>query len=456
MSETSNTPAASGGAAGAPAKPSPELQALMDQNAILAQQVTAVQNQAKLISTALPSDVKPLDGVTKTEGDHPVESQFLAYRAVQAIAQKIADDPSMPVANHTVVIYCESELNSLLSYQSFRQQLELLQTQMTQERDRAQTQLKTAQETIDDTARAFRDALPIVAPLLATSAVKSAVDLLSLFRTDVDIRSKDIPIADQALIAPLAAALAAKRVKVFHPSVLPPKFLDPASDLLKALEDLAGLRNDLQDKIDDAAAKQALLKRQSDTLAQEIAVASGLKKTAADLAVEASTDKQAALKKEQAENAVVLQDMETFTGIQSKDADDRKVAKDSMAEKLDGLVTRLNAVNASYATLQAALVKGDDTSPLVKLIRAEKLKAAMGTGGFTLQIKMAASGGGVQVKRNLLYSKVSYSGGAIATWMLFNPDGSVKGGGIARDYTGLIEVGSRPENEKDLAEFNRA
>ena len=132
---------------------------------------------------------------------------------------------------------------------------------------------------------------------------------------------------------------------------------------------------------------------------------------------------------------------------------DRKVAKDSASAQLTDLVSRLNNVITSYTNLQAVLVKGDDTSPLVKLIRAEKLKSALGTAGYTLQVKVAAAGGAMQVKRNLLYSKISYSGGAVATWILFNADGTVRAGGVVRDYTGQVAVGLQEEDQRNLRGF---
>jgi len=231
--------------------------------------------------------------------------------------------------------------------------------------------------------------------------------------------------------------------------------LSSASPLLTKLQELGALRKDLQDLADQAAAMQALLKQQSDTLGEEIAAAAALRKNAADLVTETDAATVAALKQQQAENSALLADLETFTGIPSKNAASRQAAKESTNVQLGELVTRLNAAMTSYTSLLAAIVKGDDPSPLVKMLRAEKLKTAMAHSAFTLQVKIAAAGGAQQVKRNLLFSKISYSGGAVATWMLFNADGSVHGGGIARGYTGLIEVGSRPEaeGETDLAEF---
>jgi hypothetical protein len=70
---------------------SPELARLKAQNAVLEQQAALAENRNKLISANFPSDVQPLKGETKVAGDHPIEGEILAYKALIQLSADITD-----------------------------------------------------------------------------------------------------------------------------------------------------------------------------------------------------------------------------------------------------------------------------------------------------------------------------------------------------------------------------
>jgi hypothetical protein len=70
---------------------SPELARLKAQNALLEQRAAIAENRNKLIGANFPSDVQPLKGETKIVGDHPIEGEVLAYKALIQLSADIAN-----------------------------------------------------------------------------------------------------------------------------------------------------------------------------------------------------------------------------------------------------------------------------------------------------------------------------------------------------------------------------
>ena len=87
------------------------------------------------------------------------------------------------------------------------------------------------------------------------------------------------------------------------------------------------------------------------------------------------------------------------------------------------------------------------TSHIASVLAADGLARAIGlTGDQTrsnfpwqiLWLKALESGGSVTAERNVLRTKISYSGGAVATYALFTLDGKLNCSGNVYDYAGSI------------------
>jgi hypothetical protein len=142
-------------------KEASEVTALKQQNAVLDLQVEAAQARQKLLASTFPSDVKALDGTIKVDGDHPIESQMYAWKAVNTVAAQIAEVVEKAGAKK-VLIYNDSDVNLLVGLGSFKAQLHLLKTQLDQE-------AQTAQTVASDADAAMRNA-PVMAAIPAIAA----------------------------------------------------------------------------------------------------------------------------------------------------------------------------------------------------------------------------------------------------------------------------------------------
>lgn len=391
-------------------KETPEVTALKQQNAVLNLQVEAAQARQKLLTATFPSDVKALDGTIKVDGDHPIESQMYAWKAVNDVATQIARDVKASATK--VLIYNDSDVNLLVGLGSFKAQLNLLKTQLDQEAKAAQTAASDA-----DAANApAMAAIPAIAatPFVASSIIKSTIDLISLFRVDVSIKAKDLNITDLAFFSAVAGALQAKNVAVYDGAVIPPMFRDPDSAVQATLQELDGLigrLNESDKKLDGALDK---LKTALETITQEITDAKAAQPP------KSTTERE--------------RQQQKITGTIDK----------ANAEK-----GKIRATEDAYNTFRVALLKTDDAlglTPLAKILRAEKLDRCA-QDAYWLMIKVAAAGGAYRTKRWLWKSEISYSGGVIAHFTLFDPQGKVVASGVHSGYNSspMSEDGGLPK-----------
>lgn len=394
---------------------------MKNQTAILEQQLKQAEARQKLITTVLPSsDVKPLEGTVKIDGDHPVESQILAYHALNRLAKKITEVVT-GVKPKRILIHSEADINSLMSFQSFFEQMLLIRDELTSVNKGAKSALEEAVQTLSGEARSEMVAVPFaLAPVIAGAVLRSAIDLLSLFRVDVSLKSKDLTINDLALVATVSGRLVGSGVPVFNPSLIPPHLFAKESRVRENLRELDKLSSDLDETRRDLEQFQEKVKA-------------------------AVTE---------------LSDKLTAAAVPPPDTKPLKQAIDIRQRVFDRLAistARLNATTTAFNTFRETLLKTDEASglnALARLLRSEKLSGAAGEDSHLLVLKVAAAGGGLKTKQSKFSSgKVMYSGGAIVEYLLFAPDGSTAAAGTLPAYTGFIEVNEREEEARDLQPF---
>ncbi len=394
-------------------KPDPELDRLKREAEISKQRAEIAANKAKQVQSQLPSQVKAPEGTTNVVGDHPIESQILAYDALNKLAESIAGRVASrnPAA---VVIYSEAEINALVALQAFAAQLDLIATQLTAEIDNAKTAIANAKAAVKPAHTAKLAAALELAPMVVGGALRSAADLLSIFRADVTLRYKDLTIGDIPLVAAVAGHLASRQqpVTVYHPALVPPGLSSADSAISGKLRELAGSRGEIEDQQQELARLDGTLKAQIEALTSEIA--------ASDAAVPAKD-----------------------TSLKEKSRDGKQTA----LEELTAVVTRLAAATASFDAFEATLFKADEssgTSVMARLLRAEKLRS-VGANAHWLLVRIAVAGGGYKTKRWLWWptTKVLYSGGAIAEFVLFDASGRIVEAGVSPNYSGFIQVKER-------------
>src|SRR5262245_35086523 len=206
----------------------PELARLKIEKAIAETEAEIAEQRKKRISAMMPEKIEAPEGSKTTiDGDHPIESQILAYHALnglaRTIAAKVRDCDPRPTA---VAIYSEGAINALLTLQAFKAQLSLIETRLPAEISNARRTIAALRDAMRAEAADAAAALT-GAVLVASGVLRAAADLASLFRVNTTVKYKDFTIADLALVTAVAGALAEptdppRPIPVYHPELLPP------------------------------------------------------------------------------------------------------------------------------------------------------------------------------------------------------------------------------------------
>lgn len=392
----------------------PELARAKLAAAISKEEADTAANRAKRLQTILPSQVKAPEGTTKVEGD-PIECQILAYKQMKKLAAAIGTAVASVTPPPTkIVIYSESEINLILGLEAFTTQLTIAKTRLQLEVEHAKKVIASIKSG-PSRAGVVAASMALVA---AGGAIRAAADFISLFNIDETVKYKDLTILDISLAAAVARALQGK-ISIYHPSIVPPHLLGSKSGIRHDLSVLAILRNDLDEVLNDVARLQTGLKRKIDRLVAKIA-----------------------------------KDQEAGKPPNAADAAERDRLQADY-DRLAAVAARIQASATSYDAFTAALLKADETtglSGLSRVLRAEKLKAL--DASHWLLLKMAGAGGGYKTRRWLWWptTKLYYSGGAIAQFMLFDREGKIVKADVLPKYSGFIRVTDREDVTVDLSQ----
>jgi hypothetical protein len=213
---------------------------------------------------------------------------------------------------------------------------------------------------------------------VAVTAVKTLIDLIALFRTDTEIKGVETTLDDVALVAMVAHQL--EGIEVFDPQIMPLGITSSSFSSSTVVQELEGLYSKRQDA----------------------------QKAVAD--------------------AIAVLD----TTIPDPEARKAQAA---------ALMEPLTKAEAFFQTFHDALLKVDETSgtsELARLLWVEELAAKLrGRDCYVLYLKIVKAGGSNRVTRNLFTgSKLSHSGGAIVTYLLFRADGSIAASETLHEYSG--------------------
>jgi hypothetical protein len=334
----------------------------------LKQEIAASKREAA--ASAFPeSEVKALEGNMTLDDNVQIEANIMAMRAMTNIAKQISDQ--IKTGNKDlkkIIIYNQQDANSLLAYKVFMTQLTLLVLQYQQE---IEGKLEMPSGVFDRGMQGLSTPLtPGLALGMGTSTVKSVIDLVSLFRTDTDIKGKEITIDESALVAELANELKSNsQIQVYHP-LLYPIDVNPEepSELLLLPMTLNYLKSKAEAKIAEHQDKISI--------------------------------------KDQAKDKSAIDELQ------------RKIA-------------HLQALNGGVDKIIDNLMKVDETTglnALTSLVRASNLNGLLEEGdGYILYLKIQKAGGNNKTTKNLFTgSKLYHSGGSIISYMLFDADGSIK------------------------------
>ncbi len=407
----------------------PRLTALQAELDLLNKRLELLKARRELIGLHVPDLPTERQGSVKAEGDAPVESQIIAYEALEKIACQIAQ--RLPAGD--LVIHNESELSAITELQAFGRQLDQVETafgglppELLNLSDDPQNRGRQIQEFLD---AQFTES---VTSLFPGVAISTALEVFSLFRTNVAVTSKALTLAQEALIAELAAATRARPAgsrtcdsqdgtRVIHnTAAFPLGLLETDSPFERRMAQLALTSRDVDRMIrflEAARAARAQRIAAISRLDQEI---TALEKEIEELETAGASGQQiAVLVQRAADKRKEKQELERTASKGQLQAENRLLERE---------VVQARTAKELYAGVLDVLMAKEKASGLnlmARLIRAERLKQLLEGGAHTLQLKVVAAGGSVKTAQNFFRSSIWHSGGAVVTFLVYDKDGTI-------------------------------
>ena len=318
------------------------------------------------------SEINAPEGTHTIDDQVAIECKILTYKAMSEIAFKISkeiEDTKKNINIERVIICTPDDFNSILLYNTFIRQTQLLKKQYEEAIEHMPTSAKVLLPT------KLSVTLPITAALtIAPAVVKSFVDIASLFRTDTEIKGAKTEIVYEAVVAEIVRALNSVEIKTIYPV-----FINKIPD--EVLGDLSKLH--------------------------------GLKKEA-----------------------------------------DMKIKECGTNEDFVDEVAFLQNLNTQYEMILAGLVGVDEKTGINRLetlITGKILSTELDKdNAYVLYLKVVDGGGNNKVTQNILYSRLSHSGGAIITYFLLSKEGVIKTSKTLYNITGYAEF----KNSRSIEKLN--
>ncbi|HEX6707773.1 MAG TPA: hypothetical protein VF169_23720 [Albitalea sp.] len=365
-------------------------------------QARIAEAEAAAAKARLGSIESTLPKGSGTATDLKVEGAIMAYRTVDAVAARIASVLTQPRLNVTqVVLFSDKQLNGVLKYRAFIRQAELLEAaiNVVTGGDPDNPQLPPL-ESASGTCKPKDQALA-VARLSPLDAVDAALQLLSLAKTDKVLVGNEVKFEEFALAAAVIEKLHAIKpdLRIAYPPSFQPGLFTGRADPLQGSAVFVAFTS--------------LMKR-------DVALAELLKLIARPLD-------------------------ELKERVKTARGDDCKAMFERDIARLEGREVKAKALQTVLSQMQAGLLKVDDASgasTLQSLYVAEVL-ATRFSDAHVLQITPVLAGGATMAKTNIFTTRFFFSGGAIASYMLFRGDtGEVVASGTVRGYSGFAKEGT--------------
>jgi len=470
----------------APAKSQRELELEERKRIRTLEKDIALADQAIRDSEAKPTTT-PLAGTTTVADTVNIEASILSFRAVADVSNNIACEvyERVPTARN-IALFNAKDFNDWRNYKTLfptvKDQLENIAARY----DELLADAGVAQPSPDKAAPAALTG----ALLGGATAIRALVDLISIFRTDTEIKGVAVTVKPSAMKAEMLRALRdAYRdptgvcsvtpqgggivqprysVSLFYPEVFSPKILDEsptimlirsaffkkavAEDFLLAFDVKDAKVKELKDAIKEVKARIAALGGQIESLTDE--------RTDLEWELEevraTPADGPAAEAKKRARIGRLTASIakrNTAIGETTTALGRAQAALAPLAEELETLpppnlaerdeVAKLRKLNEQFDKFMESFVKPDaaGNSGLAMFVKSENMEQAMdGNDSYWLQIEPVLAGGNNRTQRNFLRffigAKLTHSGGVVAEYVLANKKGEVLRSNTSPEYTG--------------------
>jgi hypothetical protein len=189
-------------------------------------------SKAAAVAAVPSSDTKPLEGKTTIDDKVSIEPVVVAHAALNGIGVEIAAEIAAALQkskSNKVVVYNEAAAQNLWQLRAVMNELTFLNQQL--------------EAAVSGTATGPS---LLLLPQLAGAFGRSVSDLVGLFRTDTELKGKDITLNESAIVAAVARELITKTagdqpIRVFYPSLTPLPGRE-SSELTRELDRLASSR----------------------------------------------------------------------------------------------------------------------------------------------------------------------------------------------------------------------
>ncbi len=436
-----------------------QLQSEKDRAQLLADIAKAKQQQAESDAATFKAQLGSINtanlpqGTIKTDSV-VIEANILAYLAARDSAKVITDRIGCP---SVILFYSGKDLDALQALATLIKQTDQIGVDSIDLFKPVKLRQVAASVLPDPTGTDLKDLYVFqpanvaqFVPAAAFATIDAALSVISLFKTDTEIKGVASPVDDlalQALVADQLKTTCKPSIKIIHPAY----FSAPLeSGLLQKLQNLAtsSANATLKAQDLDSFVRTPLMKaidaakKRGDDLDKLKKQREALQK-----ALEATKDpaKRAQLEKE-------LKDTDAAMAAMTKQqADEMQVAGANSLEKLIGVylsnqlrvedrIASLKAFTAKLSDLNTALAKTDASgvTQLQILLKAESLAKAKGDTASVLVTKFVSLGGNNETKKNAFKSNLSFTGGSIAEFLLIDPSGVLQQSGVVECYGGRI------------------
>lgn len=340
------------------------------------------------------SDTAGHKGAITLNDNAPIESVILAYQVVRKLAEHISIRVQARYGECDVLMHNPADFVALTELRTF--------FTASEEFGRIFNDLIKAANA-SSTGEGHKPGLApaLVLPVLG-SIINSVLQVFSLFRSDEDIKSYKIEVEDQVLAMTVAGRLVAAKCRVVSSAVVP---ADPlrTSKVLTKLQDLRKLRMDL---------------------------------------------------------AVLLDKLNAAPSGSPVEHESAKAEAPPKDPKKAELIARIGEALKSYDAFELGLAKLDEKtahSALSRIMAVENLEELLKKEKLCiLWVKAVAAGGGSHAKVSTFTNALTYSGGAVVSYAIFDNTGVLKEADTVPMYGGKISVADLKETKLGLAPYGLA
>lgn len=414
----------------------PSEQALDEEIELTNKRATKAEADKKLLKAYLPSSqTTALEGSLTADDKATAEAEWMARTVMGEIANRMGQMVAGLSPTH-VIFYNKPDIVAFEKYETVKNQI-----------DSTSKLYAAAMSTESDDE--LGPASFLMAPELASTVLKSVIDVVALFRTDTTVKGLSFEVDDAAVVARFVKGLKSTRngATVYLPAAFP--ILKPEAALASGTRpsrQQAGILDSVSSLYEQKEKASAIIARCEqperpapanpviEKLDEEIQI---LKRRVTKAEAEKALAELTGYRPAPAPAEPTNRPAATATAPAATPAGAAPRATCSPALKLK--LPTLKALNQQTEKFLSELTKVDDTSgnsALASLMRAENMKRALpDDNSFVVHVKAKAAGNNITKRSLWTGTKREHSAVVTLTYLVYRKDGSVVDGD---DITGRM------------------